>query len=77
MAASNCCQSSCPCTIEERTNDQAMPVSAAVFHSAESAVLPAGLSVEPVSHAFFVRSFTEISPHEFVPLYQLFSVYRI
>ena len=75
---SSCCPSgACPCSIEERSNDQAMPVSV-VTHSPELPVIAQiNFSETFVPDATLFHSLIEISPPHQIPLYQLFSVYRI
>ena len=76
--APDCCQTgACPCSIEERSNDQAMPVSVITHNPEQPVIAQINFSETFVSDATLFHSFIEISPPQQTPLYQLFSVYRI
>lgn len=76
--APDCCHSgACPCTIEERANDQAMPVSVVTHAPEQPIIAQTDFSEIVLSDSILFHSFIEESPPAQTPLYQLFSVYRI
>ena len=74
----DCCKSgACPCSIEERSNDQTMPASVVTYNPDPPVIAQINFSDTFVSDAALFYGFIEISPPQQTPLYQLFSVYRI
>ena len=74
-----CCHSSktCRCSVEERSNEQAAPMSVVVPSADRTAVMPLDRSGVAAATALGFEVSTGVSPPLALPLYQLFSVYRI